>query len=397
MSLHSSLRQQRRGTIAPLAAILSVFIVAMVAFSVDTSWIVLTRSELQNAADSAALAGAGQLMDGYVLYNLPNQTASTKVTIINSAISSAQVAAKQYAGYNAAGGVTNLVLNDADIQVGFLDQSGKFTASNSNGPYPNTVKVLMRRDAKANQSLRLFFAPVLGVTTMDVNAPSSATCYAGTINSFNPATGQNVNLLPVTYDVNAWSNFIKTGKAPDGSTNTAGNGSPQVQIYPSVKDVGNFGLISLNDAHVGASTVTQWINQGASPTDIQSLINNNLIPLANHPSNTWTWNAENGFKATDVTAMNAYTGTTYLIPLFQPVSTGPIPPYQAGVGNGSWYFYDVVQFVAVTIMPVNDVNRTIVVQPGAYIDPSAVFTPGTVVPMGTSSFSTTFTAPKLSS
>jgi hypothetical protein len=241
---------------------------------------------------------------------------------------------------------------------------------------------------------------VLGVTTMDVNAPSSATCYAATYNSFNPATGLNVGMLPVTYDVNNWNNFIKTGQAPDGSTSIDSRGNPQLQVYPSLKDTGNFGLISLNDSHVGASTVTNWINNGMAPSDVQALIDNNLIPLSNHPANTWDWNGENGFKAKNVMDMNARVGTTFLLPLFQPVNSGTPNPstYQAGTGNGSHYFYDVVQFVGVTIMPVSDRNRLIVVQPAAYIDPSAVFNAPTVVPMGTSSsFSTTFTAAKLSS
>ena len=52
-------------------ALLVVFLLGMVAFSVDIGWIVLTQSELRNAADSAALAGVKSLMDGYVQYNLP--------------------------------------------------------------------------------------------------------------------------------------------------------------------------------------------------------------------------------------------------------------------------------------------------------------------------------------
>jgi hypothetical protein len=255
----------------------------------------------------------------------------------------------------------------------------------------------MRRDANANQPLKLFFAPVLGVTTMNVYAPASATCYAATYSSFNPATGLNVGMLPVTYDVNNWNNFIKTGQAPDGSTSAASNGSPQLQVYPSLQDTGNFGLISLDDSHIGASTMANWIANGMAPSDAQALIDNNLIPLSSHPANTWDWNGENGFKASNVMDMNALVGQTFLIPLFQPVNAGTpnASNYQAGSGNGSHYFFDVVQFVAVTIMPVSSTNSQIVVQPAAYIDPSAVFAPGSVVPMGTSSFSTTFAAPKL--
>ena len=390
---------KRVGAITPLAALLCAFLLGMVAFAVDTSWIVLTRSELQNAADSAALAGAGQLMTGYVQYNLPNQTSGQKTALINSAITKAKAAATQYAAYHTAGGVANLALNDADIQVGLLDATGTFTPSAGSGPYPNTVRVLMRRDGQANQSLRLFFAPVLGIATMDVNAPASATCYAGTISGFSTASGLNASLLPVTYDVNNWNAFLKTGLNPDGLSMVDGSGNPEIQVYPSIKNSGNFGELSLNDSHNGASTTANWIANGAAPSDIQVLSDNNLIPLSNHPANTWDWQGNPGFKASNVAEINAQAGKTYLLPLFQPVSSDPLN-YQAGVGQGANFSYDIVQFVAVTIMPVTDSNRQVVVQPAAYIAPTAYFAPGSVVPMGTETNpwqTTTFAAPKLSS
>jgi hypothetical protein len=65
-------QQQRRGTITALAALLIVFLLGMVAFAVDVGWMALSQSELQHAADSAALAGANQLMSGFVQYNQPD-------------------------------------------------------------------------------------------------------------------------------------------------------------------------------------------------------------------------------------------------------------------------------------------------------------------------------------
>ena len=71
-------RPHRRGAVAPLAAILLVPLLGMVAFAVDSGWMVLARSDLQNAADAAALAGAQQLTGQQQLnstsglYNLVN-------------------------------------------------------------------------------------------------------------------------------------------------------------------------------------------------------------------------------------------------------------------------------------------------------------------------------------
>jgi Flp pilus assembly protein TadG len=90
--------QRRRGAVAILVALLLIPLLAMVAFAVDIAWIALTKADLQNAADSAALAGAGQLMDSYVKYYLPGQTQKSTI------LSTAQTNAKNYASYNAAGG-----------------------------------------------------------------------------------------------------------------------------------------------------------------------------------------------------------------------------------------------------------------------------------------------------
>jgi len=203
----------------------------------------------------------------------------------------------------------------------------------------------------------------------------------------------------VTYDVNNWNAFLKTGLNPDGLSMVDGSGNPEIQVYPSIKNSGNFGELSLNDSHNGASTTANWIANGTAPSDIQVLSDNNLIPLSNHPANTWDWQGNPGFKASNVAEINAQAGKTYLLPLFQPVSSDPLN-YQAGVGQGANFSYDIVQFVAVTIMPVTDSNRQVVVQPAAYIAPTAYFAPGSVVPMGTETNpwqTTTFAAPKLSS
>ena len=51
-------RQKRRGAIALLAAILLVSLLGAVALAIDLGIVVMARSELQAAADAAAIAGA---------------------------------------------------------------------------------------------------------------------------------------------------------------------------------------------------------------------------------------------------------------------------------------------------------------------------------------------------
>src|SRR5580704_18540720 len=118
MTRLASHRMTRRAAIAPLTAFLLIPLLGMVAFAVDLGWVALTQSDLQNAADSAALAGAGQMMNGFVLYNLPNQSANQS-SILSTAESGATASAKQFAALNAAGGASSLTLLSSDVQFGF--------------------------------------------------------------------------------------------------------------------------------------------------------------------------------------------------------------------------------------------------------------------------------------
>ena len=157
MQFTSSRSARRRGAVAPLVALLLIFLLGMVAFAVDIGWIVLTESELKNAADSAALAGVKPLMDGYVQYNLPGLTAAQQSAILTAAQNNAIANAQAYASYHTAGGVSNLTLNSGDIQFGFttasgiIDQLHRFSQHHQGDDAP--------RDSSANGALTLFCGP----------------------------------------------------------------------------------------------------------------------------------------------------------------------------------------------------------------------------------------------
>ena len=363
---------QRPGGIAPLTCILLILILGAVAFAVDVSWMTLTASELQNVADAAALAGANKLGDNLVLHSLGSQTAANKTALRAAAVSIAKTTAKDYATYNSAGGVTMSLL-DADIDVGFTNSAGVYTSyATDNSNYPNTVKVKARRDSSANTSLGLFFGPVLGVSKMDMSASATATIYSGTISSLKTG-GNNSGMLPVTFDVNDWDNFINTGKDKAGVKSTDGSGNPILQIYGTVKDTGNFGLLSLNDSHVGSSTLADWIHNGVPSADIQALKNNGLIPLESHNANLWDWRGDTGFKASNCMDINQHVGKTYILPLFKPFDNST-NSYDAGTGNGSHYDYNIVRFVAIKILTSPKTNKEVWIQPVLSTDPNVVLT-----------------------
>lgn len=406
-----SKRPKRRGAVTALVALLLIPFLGMVAFAVDVAWIVQARSDLQNAADSAALAGAEQLMNGFVQYSLPGQTLQS--TILTTSETSAKTYSKNFASYNTAGGIGSLTLPDADIQFGFTNAQAAYSAAPTYSGFPNTVKVTMRLDSQANGSLKLFFSPIFGVNSTNVMAAAAATIYTGNVINFQAKPGMAGAVLPLTLDINAWNTYIASGASSDGTTKSSANGAPQLQVYPSPDlSPGNFGMLSLNDSSNSASDIGTWITNGLSQSDVNNLQSENLIPLQQPNPGLWNWKGAVGFKASDLNDLPV--GQTFMLAVFEPVVGEPGSDYEAATGTtyqstdksagtatvgtsgvGSNAYYNIVTFVGVQITQV-DKSQDAMIQPAAVMDPAAMFDVASVAPAGTTSqLITTFTTPKL--
>src|SRR6266446_6373463 len=181
-------KADRRGAIVPLFAILLIPILAMVAFSIDAGWMVLTRTDLQSTADAAALAGAEKLQELYVQYNMPAQLSQPAIlaSAVGNTPGSPMATAEKFASLNKAGNVY-ITLLDQDVNFGFTDANGNYTSPYAG--FPNTIEVTVRRDGTANGSLTLFFGRVLGMPTVDLQAKARATIYSGVVSSLQVIPG----------------------------------------------------------------------------------------------------------------------------------------------------------------------------------------------------------------
>src|SRR5882757_10326410 len=144
----------RYGSALILTALAIIPLLAMVAFAVDWGRMCLTKSELQRAADSAAMAGAWELRDA----KAPASRLST-----SAALSAARRAAQDYSSKNTSMG-NPLKLQDSDIQIGYLADPRKpgGELDTSDPERFNAVRVRVRRDAESNGAVPMFFARVLG-------------------------------------------------------------------------------------------------------------------------------------------------------------------------------------------------------------------------------------------
>src|SRR4051812_12247289 len=132
--------QKRFGAIVVLAAFFMIVLLAIVAFAVDTGYIVTVNTELKRAADSGALAGAGSLIDGSPTailkareYVSLNNVASSKVADTNVDVQTGSwdpVARKFIAGVTPASAIkVSLLSGNKSLFFGGLLGTSQFNST----------------------------------------------------------------------------------------------------------------------------------------------------------------------------------------------------------------------------------------------------------------------------
>ena len=402
-------KARRPGAILVMVAVFLIVLLAFTAFCIDIGSASLTKSGLQNGADSAAAAGAAALLQGYATYATPSQPNPSGV--ISSTQTKATTWCANYAGYNGAADVASLKLVSNDVVYGYMNSAG-VTSTNFSG-FPNTVSVTVRRDGTSNPTLSMFFAQVIGTSTLTQTATASATIYTGLISSFNPnggGEGASFNtvaangtspgayggwgasygnsgsswkckLLPVAFDVNEWNDFLASGVSPDGSIHLDSTFTPQIQVYPSPKNSpGNFGLLCTGNWTNATTDYENWVLYGPTANDLIALVNAGSFPVSLAAPKPWKGSP--GLRSVLADYFSLIIGQPRLLPLFAPAS---VTPYQAASGSGSNTTYNIVGFVGVTVCQVtgSGSNLNISVKPCSVIDPTAVFDSSTLYPAGT--------------
>jgi Flp pilus assembly protein TadG len=147
----SNEQNSRRGAIVVLAAALMVVVLGFAAFSIDTGYICVARTQLQSAADSAALAAAATM-------GAPDVDPTQK--------------AIDYAGYNTVG-THNVRLATSDVVYGTWDTAALAFTPSATG-IGNAVKVTARADNTTSGAVPLFFAKVFGRSSIDLRASAVA-------------------------------------------------------------------------------------------------------------------------------------------------------------------------------------------------------------------------------
>ena len=174
-----------RGAVALMVAGGIVALLGIAALVVDLGNGLATKVQLQNAADSGAMAGTRELAQIYKPQVALGNFDYTQDTLSSS--EQAQIASRvnEFASQNIAGGVP-ITIGLEDVVVGVWDGSAQTFTPGATGV--NAVKVKARRDDQSNGSLATTLATVLGVENMAVRADTSVNLLSS-VNSMPPGKG----------------------------------------------------------------------------------------------------------------------------------------------------------------------------------------------------------------
>lgn len=150
-------RVRQRGSVAVLFALCLVFIlIGLLALVIDVGHFWEVRAELQNGADSAALAGVRDLDGTSLKFGVAVQSSH------------------DYALRHRANGA-DIDVPASDVVLGNWNfQTRTFLPMQTPAPQVNAVQVTTRRTAATGDPVATFFASVLGVTQQDITATAIA-------------------------------------------------------------------------------------------------------------------------------------------------------------------------------------------------------------------------------
>ncbi len=344
----------RRGSVLLLSVLLLVGMVSLMAFAVDLGYLYTARAELQRSADAAALAATWQLYE--------DAARAVDGVTPAEAVAHARSEAMETAFRNPVARVAP-VLGTADISVDFLapvTSGGTEAMSNPASGY-NSVLVRVQRKAGANGAVPLFFGRLLGVESLGMEATARALFWSNLRGFHAPASGGNLELLPIALDRDSWLSQIEAAAGADNYTwdpvnsvvLSGGDGIPEVNLYPQgTGSAGNRGTVDIGHGGNSTADLQRQVLHGINANDLA--LHGGSLEL--NAQGQLLLNGDTGISAAIKDELTQIRGQPRVIPLFDSVS-----------GNGNNGNYTVVGFAGVRILNVRLTgpmrSKEVVIQP----------------------------------
>jgi Flp pilus assembly protein TadG len=316
-----------RGIAVIYVALILVVLLAFVGLAIDIGYMYLAKTQLQNAADSAAHAGASKLLaTGGIITNLSD-----------ARIPIAKAAAVNFALYNKAAGKSIVILSDGtnvlsdtnDVTVGYWDGT-----SYTDGPSVTHINAFKARPRRTENSpggkVAIFFGKVIGISEMAAAASAVAALPArgGIVIAFCGDACTNASTI--------FSMYSTSGKQYD-----TGPGTPYDNKFAWTTLLNDPTSANMLDQMICSSKPFQnvcnkpiYTNMGTVAYDVRNLASS--FYDANYDAANKTFTTIAGKKVT--------TGWEVIVP----VTSDPIKPCPPG-SQGSWEPKQVIQYAKVNI------------------------------------------------
>ena len=166
-------RKNRQGTVVPLIAVMLPLFIALIAFAVDYGVIVISRHELQNAADAASIATLQTLLANHDEADLAAYTTLTANLFHGKPIVFDMQLDVHYGTWDSeTRQFTQIDRTQTVASTG--DTSGSTIPSGA-----SAVRVRLTRSVERGNGVKLFFAQLLGTTFVDINVEAVSASSGG--------------------------------------------------------------------------------------------------------------------------------------------------------------------------------------------------------------------------
>lgn len=336
-------RQTRRGVITIVAALLSIALFGIVAFTVDVGYVLSVKEEMQRTADAAALAAC---------WDYSKQIADGEDP--QDAEASARAVAAEYASGNVISQAPPEIdanysnSPSGDLVFGYVQDvygASPQLDTTSSGLY-NAVRVKVRRDETLNGQAPLFFAKVFGFVGQSLDSTATAAIVRDVRGFQTPAGDSKVELLPFTLDWHTWHNWQVHCEGDDDWTWDVDNevvcagsdGWLEVSLYPQgTGSPGNRGTVDIGGSNNSTSDIARQILHGVSKDDLA----HHGGALEFDECGKLYLNGDTGISAGVKDELDAIKGDPRIIPIFYEVN---------GPGNNAEY--TIVKWMGVRVMDV---------------------------------------------
>lgn len=272
---HVSMKEndrKRRGITMVFVVVLIPVLLGAAALTIDVGLLVNTKTDLQIAADAAALAGVSALStDEMMRVRMREDDPSALAAVTRMA----ERLAARFSSYNPSLGTETTYIDPKDITVGWIDlESGTSPIVTDVPPSQfNAVQTIVRRTHKSrNGPVELLFARIFGIATGDVTATATAVFddrTAGLSSSNGPT------VWPFSINETVFRDSFKNGGDQFGyddvtdSVSGFGDGINEIHLFPNKTAPGNFGTLNFGGSGSSSELVEQ-IDYGLTPEDIEA-------------------------------------------------------------------------------------------------------------------------------